>query len=259
MKKNIGNIMVLTSVTVGCFLLSGTIAFAEVAAAVRPPNVKGSIVAVIIAAIIFYIAVILTKVIVTRGTKKSNIVQLNLLSRNLFDSFNGLIEEGGLFEEAWDVVSGGDEERDEKFQGMINRARKIMADENMEKTLIIFEEMAKKLLASSKMVPMHELDECEEIGFSRMTNLMGVDYARKEFLEMVTLLHIPSYLCSKVIGHYLALKFAANRVCIGPFQLLIEANRENFHSVFNQGVLQIINDIALFIYIEGCREKTEVS
>lgn len=255
MKRNIANTLISAVVFVGHFLFFSNIAFAEVVGVVRSPNIKGFIVAAAIAIIIFCVAVILTKIIVTRINKKNNIAKLALLSRELFNSFNGLIKEGGLFEEAWKFVSRGDAERDQKFRDMIKRAQKIMVDENMEKTLGIFEEVAKKLLASGKMVPMHELDECEEVGFSRITNLVGTDYARKEFLEIATLLYVPSHLCSKVVENYLDLGFIANRVNIKPFQFLIETNGEKFHSVFNYGVLQIINDIALFIYSEGCAKE----
>ena len=227
-------------------------------AAVDPPHWKEATIALVIATVIILICFVFWYQIVMRSTKRHNIKKLMGLGRELFNSFNNLIEKDGLFEEAWSFISDGDEERDTKFQGMMTKARDIVRQESMKKTLEIFEQEAKDFLTSRKIIPIREISLCEMAGFSRITTLIGTKYAKMEFLELVSLLYLSSQLCSRVVGHDLAFRFIANRICLDDFRLQIEGNTKMVLSSGpreDQGMLEIINDTALFIYAEGCREK----
>ncbi|KKP81766.1 MAG: hypothetical protein UR82_C0052G0014 [Candidatus Moranbacteria bacterium GW2011_GWF1_35_5] len=186
--------------------------------------------------------------------RKDNIAQLKLLSRKLFDSFNNLVKEGGLLEEAWTLVFKGDVFLDAKFRDMLKDAREIMVKENMERALVIFELEADDILSGKGKVSLKRLDYCETAAFSRITNLLGVDCAKMEFLELATLLCSPFRVCARVVENDLALRILDNRVDISPFQSQIERNREILlasEPSANQGVLQIVDEIALIINAEG--------
>jgi len=221
-------------------------------AVVDPPHWKEASVACLIGIGIFVALIFWLKSSMEKRSKKDRIIQLKLLSRILYDSFNNLVKEGGLLEEAWSFVSKEDGEGDKKFRNMLKRTQDVMKKERMEERLRVFERRVTRILNEKEDVKNDSLyRKYEDMGFAVITILIGSNISEKEFDELNSLLHVISRKCAAVVENDLALRFDSNRVDVSPFEYLLERNRNRLLSQSDlkerPGLLRYIENMSLAI------------
>lgn len=254
MKKNIIIFVIIGIILSGCVLLQAIGAFSGTEEVVQPPNFQRVFIAILISAGLYWGGFLWLKSYVEKRSKKYNIAQLKLLSRKLFDSFNNFLKEGGLLEDLWKEIARDRNEGDEvKFRKMLADARNLVQQENMEQTLKIFESVAEEILAGKERISMQELTKCEEVGFSRITNLLGSEFAKSgtRYLQSIFIYWTNPYEWECLVSGDLLKKIKDNEVDIEPFELQLTANREILSSQNNlsrsPGILGSIIEIMKFI------------
>lgn len=244
MKKQISLVIIIVLSYILCFAPS--IFAAEV---VKPSIFRSAAICVSITACIYAFGVYLLGVYTKERNKKENIAQLKLLSRSLFDSFDNLLKEGGLLEELWISLYGDMHEKEKQFREMLNRARDVVAQNKMKETLEIFEGVADKI--ENKRMSADELAKCEDAGFSRISNLLGSEFAKLEIRELQQLLYGTLLRWEGLVEEDLFKKLKGNAVDIYPFELQLSKNREFLLSRNDlrecPGVLRNIREIVKFI------------
>lgn len=210
-------------------------------------------IAILIGAVMTAILFFWLKYCAEKRTRKNNIAQLKLLNRMLFDGFDNLLKEDGLFEEAWNSLPyPNDELIDKAFRRGLKHARDFMRKTVPEASLCNFELAASNILSKDSKTHSKVIVNCEKEGLALVELLLGAYFVKMNFEELELMLYRATF------GNYTSLedslfkKFGDTVVCICPFEEQFDLLKEFLPHQNNLseslGLLSKINDLSTFIF-----------